>query len=125
MIGSVFPMYLENVEYPVIYKDDSAVNSRSGNGRDDMEELLFEAYPDIMTVLQVSEALHIGRNSAYNLINSNSIRHLRIGSSIRVPKSCLVEYVASAWYTARKPDKAGCSDCQKGDRDDWQPANQK
>ena len=44
-----------------------------------MEELLFEAYPDIMTVLQVSEALHIGRNSAYNLINSNSIRHLRIG----------------------------------------------
>jgi len=90
-----------------------------------MEELLFEAYPDIMTVLQVSEALHIGRNSAYNLISSNSIRHLRIGSSIRVPKSCLVEYVASAWYTAKKPDKAGCSDCQKGDRDDWQPANQK
>ena len=110
MIGSVFPMYLENVEYPVIYKVDL---------------LLFEAYPDIMTVLQVSEALHIGRNSAYNLINSNSIRHLRIGSSIRVPKSCLVEYVASAWYTASKPDKAGCSDCQKGDRDDWQPANQK
>ena len=65
-----------------------------------MEELLFEAYPDIMTVLQVSEALHIGRNSA-------------------------VEYVASAWYTAKNPDKAGCSDCQKGDRDDWQPANQK
>ena len=74
-----------------------------------MEELLFEAYPDIMTVLQVSEALHIGRNR----------------SSIRVPKSCLVEYVASAWYTAKKPDKAGCSDCQKGDRDGWQPANQK
>ena len=113
MIGSVFPMYLENVEYPVIYKVDLAVISRS------------EAYPDIMTVLQVSEALHIGRNSAYNLVNSNSIRHLRIGSSIRVPKSCLVEYVASAWYTAKNPDKAGCSDCQKGDRDDWQPANQK
>ena len=71
-------------------------------GGHDMEEKLFDAYPDIMTVLQVSEALHIGRNSAYNLINSNSIRHLRIGSSIRVPKSCLVEYVASAWFTAKK-----------------------
>lgn len=34
MIGSVFPMYLENVEYPVIYKDDSAVNSRSRNGQE-------------------------------------------------------------------------------------------
>ena len=32
-IGSVFPMYLENVEYPVIYIGDLAVNSRSGNGR--------------------------------------------------------------------------------------------
>ena len=34
MIGSVFPMYLENVEYPVIYKVDLAVISRSGNGRE-------------------------------------------------------------------------------------------
>ena len=33
MIGSVFPMNLENVEYPVIYIGDLAVNSRSGNGR--------------------------------------------------------------------------------------------
>ena len=89
-----------------------------------MEEMLFDAYPDIMTVLQISEALHIGRNSAYNLVNSNSIRHLRIGSSIRVPKTCLVEYVASAWFTAKKPDIAGCSDCQKGDRDDRQLASQ-
>ena len=90
-----------------------------------MEEILFDTYPDIMTILQVSEALRIGRNSAYNLVNNNSIRHLRIGSSIRVPKFCLVEYVASAWYTAKKPDKAGCSDCQKGDKNDGQPTSQK
>ena len=31
MIGSVFPMYLENVEYPVIYIVDLAVISRSAN----------------------------------------------------------------------------------------------
>lgn len=70
-----------------------------------VERTMFEAYPDIMTVTQVSHALHIGRNSAYMLINSNFIRHLRIGSCIRVPKSCLIEYVASAWYTANEPDK--------------------
>ena len=73
--------------------------------KDTIEAPLFKAYPDIMTVAQVSQALHIGRNSAYMLINNNSIRHLRIGSSIRVPKSCLVEYIASAWNTADKPDK--------------------
>ena len=32
MIGSVFPMHLENVEYSVIYIGDFAVISRSGNG---------------------------------------------------------------------------------------------
>ena len=53
--------------------------------KDAIEATLFEAYPDIMTVPQVSQALHIGRNSAYNLISSNSIRHLRIGTAIRVP----------------------------------------
>ena len=33
MIGRVFPMYLENVEYSVIYIGDLAVISRSGNRR--------------------------------------------------------------------------------------------
>ncbi len=47
-----------------------------------MEMNLFDAYPDIMTVSQVSETLYIGRNSAYNLINRNAIGHLRIGSSV-------------------------------------------
>ena len=32
MIGSVFPMYLENVEYSVIYIGDLAVISRSKIG---------------------------------------------------------------------------------------------
>ena len=90
-----------------------------------MEMNLFDAYPDIMTVTQVSEALYIGRNSAYNLINRNAIGHLRIGSSIRVPKSCLIEYIASAWHAANEPDKPGCSNCRKGDSYDWQSASQK
>lgn len=94
-------------------------------GGHEMEEKLFEAYPDVMTVVQVSKALHIGRNSAYNLVNNNLIRHLRIGASIRIPKACVMEYIASARYTANKSDKTGCSDCQKGDRNDWQPTNQK
>ena len=32
MLGSVFPMYLENVEYPVIYISDLAANLLSENG---------------------------------------------------------------------------------------------
>ena len=122
---SVFPMNLENVEYSVIDKSDSAeIHAGKTNGANS-ETALFDDFPDIMTVQQISDALHIGRNSAYNLINSKAIGHLRIGSSIRVPKACLIDYVASTWHKADKQIITGCSDCQKGDRNDWQPTSQK
>ena len=122
---SVFPMNLENVEYSVIDKSGLAENHAERMNGADAEATLFDDYPDIMTVQQISDALHIGRNSAYNLINSKAIGHLRIGSSIRVPKACLIDYVASAWHKADKQIITGCSDCQKGDRNDWQPTSQK
>jgi excisionase family DNA binding protein len=56
---------------------------------------MFDNYPDIMTMPQVSEALQIGRTSAYMLANRNLLEHIRIGQSIRVPKSCLIKYVES------------------------------
>lgn len=100
-------------------KNDKTTNE------DDVEASLFHDFPDVMTVQQIGAALHIGRNTAYNLINSKAIGHLRIGSSIRVPKVCLIDYVASAWCKADKQIITGCSDCQKGDRNDWQPSNKK
>lgn len=63
---------------------------------------MFNDYPDIMTVAQVGQALQIGRNSSYMLVNSNLLGHIRIGHTIRVPKSCLIEYVKSARYSAIK-----------------------
>ena len=122
---SVFHMNLENVDYPVIEKSDLAENHAKTTNEADVEASLFDDFPDVMTVQQIGAALHIGRNTAYNLINSKAIGHLRIGSSIRVPKVCLIDYVASAWCKADKQIIAGCSDCQKGDRNDWQPSNKK
>lgn len=63
---------------------------------------MFEEYPEIMTIPQVSEALRISRNSAYMLANCNLLGNLRIGKTIRVPKMCLIEYVESARYAAAK-----------------------
>ena len=53
---------------------------------------MFEEYQDIMTALQVAEALRIGRSSVYNLINSKSLAHIRIGALIREPKKCPIDY---------------------------------
>lgn len=64
---------------------------------------MFDDYPDIMTMAQVSQALQIGRNSAYSLVNRSLLGHIRIGHAIRVPKVCLMQYVRSTWYAAIKP----------------------
>ena len=60
---------------------------------------MFKEYPDILTVKQVAQALHISENSAYRLVNSKAIGCKRIGRKIIVPKLCLVDYALSARYT--------------------------
>lgn len=60
---------------------------------------MFKEYPDMMSVKQVAEALHIGKTSAYHLIHTKQIGSKRIGRKYIVPKVCLVDYVTSARYT--------------------------
>ena len=50
-------------------------------------------YPDVLTVENVKEILQIGRKSAYRLIEQNKLRHFRIGTIIRIPKQCLIDYL--------------------------------
>ena len=42
--------------------------------------------PDLMTVSDLQHILHIGRNTAYHLLSSGQIQHLRVGRSIRIPR---------------------------------------
>lgn len=49
--------------------------------------------PLALSVPQVAELLSIGRNTAYELVRSRQIRSVRIGRSIRVPRSALDEYL--------------------------------
>lgn len=43
-------------------------------------------YPDVLTVKQLAEALNIGLNAAYELVNRHEIGAKRIGRAIRIPK---------------------------------------
>ena len=54
---------------------------------------MFQKYPDVVTVEQLCQMLDIGRNSAYDLIKSGKIRHIRIGKKIKIPKACIVEFL--------------------------------
>lgn len=56
---------------------------------------MFKQYPDIMSIKQLQDALHIGRAKAYQLIRDNHIKYIRIGKKIRIPKIYLIEFVCS------------------------------
>ena len=54
---------------------------------------MFSNYPDIMTVKQIADALGIGINKAYELVNDGTINSKRIGRRIIVPKLYLIDYI--------------------------------
>jgi len=60
------------------------------------EKMLNQEVPLVMSVRELAEILHIGRNSAYMLVNSGDIRVVRIGKTIRVPRKALNEYLDRA-----------------------------
>ena len=49
--------------------------------------------PLVLSVPELASVLHIGRNAAYELVNSGKIRCIRIGKNIRIPQSALMDYL--------------------------------
>lgn len=49
--------------------------------------------PLVLTVFDVSKVLGIGKNTAYDLVRSGTIKSIRVGRQIRVSKSALLEFL--------------------------------
>ena len=49
--------------------------------------------PLVLSVPELAAVLHIGRNAAYDLVNTGTIRSIRIGKNIRIPQSALLDYL--------------------------------
>lgn len=54
---------------------------------------MLEVYSDILSVEEVCEALRIGANQAYGLLNSGKLKGYRQGRVWRIPKQALIEYI--------------------------------
>lgn len=67
-------------------------------------------YPDVMTVKQLSEALHISLNAAYQMVKRHEIGAKYIGRAIRIPKSSVIMYLNSARYIVGQNDNSRLPD---------------
>jgi excisionase family DNA binding protein len=48
---------------------------------------------DLITIEELCEALSIGRNAAYDLLNRKEIKAFRIGRCWKIPKTSVNEYI--------------------------------
>ena len=54
---------------------------------------MFENFDDVLIVEEACEALKIGYNAMYELLNTGKLRGYRNGRVWRIPKAALVEYI--------------------------------
>ena len=59
----------------------------------------YRSFDDLPLTLRVEDLmpiLHIGRNTAYELVRSKQIYSVKIGRQLRIPKQALIDYLENA-----------------------------
>lgn len=54
---------------------------------------MFENYKDVVNIEELTQMLDIGKNKAYELINSGIIKSFKIGKVHKIPKVWIVDYI--------------------------------
>ena len=56
-------------------------------------QVVFKEYPDILNVKQVSKLLGISTKTVYRLLREGALDSLKIGREFRIPKVNVMKYV--------------------------------
>ena len=59
----------------------------------ELYQMMFPDCPDIVTVKQLREMLGVSRALAYKLISDGEIQAVKIGTSLKIPKVSVINYV--------------------------------
>lgn len=54
---------------------------------------MFEEFRDVLTVAEACDALQIGKNSLYKLLQSGEIQHIKVGRKYLIPKVYLLDFI--------------------------------
>lgn len=56
---------------------------------------MLENYNDVLSINDLYEILTLGKNKIYNLVNDGTIKSIRIGGRIIIPKTNLISFLNS------------------------------
>lgn len=54
---------------------------------------MFENFRDVLSVKEACNALHIGKNTLYDLLKKGIIKSLKFGKKYMIPKVYLIDYI--------------------------------
>ena len=57
---------------------------------------IFENYPDVVSIEELQDMLHIGRNAAYDIVKEGKIKTIRIGKRYINPKTSVINFLETA-----------------------------
>ena len=57
---------------------------------------MLEDCKDVLSVQDLYDILPIGRNAVYKLLNNNTIKNIRVGNKIIIPKQYLIDFLQTA-----------------------------
>ena len=70
-----------------MYMDTNSNNIKNENNN------MFNNYADIVGLNELIEILHTGRNTALNLLQTQTISNFKLGGKYKIPKKCIVDYI--------------------------------
>jgi excisionase family DNA binding protein len=60
----------------------------------------FDVMPLVLSVEDIADTLAIGRNKAYSLVNTGTIKALKIGQHYRIPQDEFIKFVKNGAKSA-------------------------
>lgn len=69
--------------------------TRSTKKGEKVNQELFSEYDDILSIKDVMDMLHIGKNTVYSLLRNNEIRNLKIGKRYIIPKQSVINFITA------------------------------
>ncbi len=73
----------------------------TGLNIDSAYNLLFQGYPDVLDIKQLSRALGISQKTVYKLLREKEIRGFKVGRAYKIPKLFVMQYLEMI-----KPDES-------------------
>jgi excisionase family DNA binding protein len=63
---------------------------------------MFENYPDVISIKNLCDMLHIGKSNAYSLLQNKAIYHVKVGKKYIIPKNSVIGFLDGICYNDRQ-----------------------